>query len=179
MVDVIAAALLAPFSSYEQATRHLEETVERAGVKHLSYWYLRIIDGVPDDVVWVSTYDPAYMSHYMSTYTPMGDPVIEGVLEDGRVLDWNEWLYADGVSDKIYAVAKNYGLTRYGISIPFRSKIGGTVVFSVCIDCDEESWPTQRVVLAERFTPFAHEFDQRVQSLLLTGQKGQSVLAFE
>ncbi len=178
MADVIASALQAPFSSYEQATKHLEETVELAGVKHLSYWFLRITDGVPDDVVWVSTYDPSYMSYYMNTYTPMGDPVIEGLLEDSRVLDWSEWMGADGVSDKIYEVAKNYGLTKWGISIPFHADDHGTVVFSVCIDTTDEDWPSQRSVLAARFRPYAHEFHARMRPLLLTAQKGQTLVAY-
>jgi Autoinducer binding domain len=178
MVDVIAAAMQAPFTSYEQATKFLEETVERASVKHLSYWYLRMSDGVPDDVVWVSTYDPAYMSHYMATYTPLGDPVIEGVLEDNRVLDWSEWMNADGVSHKIYAVAKNYGLTKWGISIPFRVEDSGTVVFSVCIDSNDEEWTSARRVLVDRFRPFSHDFHNRMKPLLLTGQKGETMLAY-
>jgi hypothetical protein len=178
MVDLIAAALQAPFLSYEQATRFLEETAKLAGVRHLSYWFLRVTDGVPDDVVWVATYDPEYMSHYMANFTPMGDPVIEGSMEDGRILDWNEWLYADGVSDKIYAVAKRYGLTRHGVSIPFQSQLGGTVVFSVCIESSDTEWPNARRLLADRFMPFAHEFDSRMHSLLLTGQKGESVFTY-
>jgi hypothetical protein len=178
MVDVIAAAMQAPFVSYEQATKYLEEMVAVSNVKHLSYWYLRMTDGVPDDIVWVATYDPAYMSHYMATYTPLGDPVIEGVLEDNRVLDWSEWLKGDGVSHKIYAVAKNYGLTKWGISIPFRTEEGGTVVFSVCIDSNDEEWHSMRRVLVDRFRPFAHEFHGRMMPLLLTTHKGQTVLAY-
>jgi Autoinducer binding domain len=178
MVDVIAAALQTPFVSYEQATKFLEETVGRANVKHLSYWYLQMSDGVPDDVVWVATYDPAYMSHYMNTYTPMGDPVLEGGLEDDRILDWSEWIEGDGVSHKIYEVAKNYGLTRWGISIPFRVEEGGTVVFSVCIDSNDVNWPSERNVLAQRFRPYGREFHQRMKPLLLTGQKGETLLAY-
>ncbi len=179
MVDVIAAAMHAPFASYEQATKFLEDTVARADVKHLSYWYLRMSDGVPDDVVWVATYDPAYMSHYMSTYTPMGDPVIEGTIDEDRVIDWSEWINADGVSHKIYEVAKNYGLTRWGISIPFKSDDGGAVLFSVCIDCAEEDWTQMRSVLATRFRPFAHDFHARMRPLLLSQQKGQTLLTYE
>ncbi len=178
MVDIIAAAIQAPFSSYEQATKFLEETAVRSDVKHLSYWYLRIADGVPEDVVWVATYDPAYMSHYMSTYTPMGDPVLEGTLEEDRILDWSEWMKSDGVSQQIYNVAKNYGLTRWGISIPFQSDIGGTAVFSVCIDSNETDWPAMRNVLATRFRPFSLEFHNRMRPLLLTGQKGETLLAY-
>lgn len=178
MVDVIATALQAPFSSYEHATRFLEETVERADVKHLSYWYLSMTDGVPDDVVWVATYDPAYMSHYMKTYTPMGDPVIEGGLEDNRILDWSEWMKTDGVSQQIYDVAKNFGLTKWGISIPFTAEEGGTVVFSVCVDGNKEEWPVTRNVLAARYRPFAHEFHARMRPLLLTGHIGKSAIAY-
>jgi hypothetical protein len=178
MADVIASALQAPFSSYEQATKYLEETAVLAGVKHLSYWFLRMADGVPEDVVWVSTYDPAYMSYYMNTYTPMGDPVIEGSLEENRVLDWSEWMGADGVSDKLYEVAKNYGLTKWGISIPFHDDQHGTVVFSVCIDSSDAEWASQRSVLAARFRPYAHEFHNRMRPLLLTAQKGQTLVAY-
>jgi Autoinducer binding domain len=178
MADVIATAIQAPFASYEQATRFLEETVDRAGVKHLSYWYLRITDGVPDDVVWVATYDPAYMSHYMTTYTPMGDPVLEGTLEEDRVLDWSEWMKSDGVSQQIYSVAKNYGLTRWGISIPFHVDVGGTAVFSVCIDSNDDEWPSARSILAARFRSFAYEFHNRMRPLLLSGQKGETLIAY-
>jgi Autoinducer binding domain len=178
MVDFIAVAQQTPFRTYESATAHLEETARRAGVKHLSYWCLQFVDGIPDHVVWVSTYDPLYMSQYMAKFTPMGDPVLEMVMDDKVVIDWTEWLSHDGVSDDILSVAQSYGITKFGLSLPLASENGDKVIFSVNAESDDESWPSQRSIIAQRFRPFAQEFNIRMRPMIAARQKGVSVYSF-
>jgi hypothetical protein len=178
MVDLIAAAQLAPFRTYDDATRHLEDTVQRASVKHLSYWYLQFLDGIPEHVVWVSTYDPNYMSQYMKRFTPMGDPVLEMVMDDNVVIDWTEWYQNDGVSEEIWEVARAYDIPKYGLSFPLQSASGDKVVFSVNVECNDTDWPLQRSALAKRFRPFAGEFHQRVRPMIAAREMGNAVYSF-
>jgi Autoinducer binding domain len=166
MTDLIAVALHAPFRSFEEATQHLEDTAERAGVRHLSYWFLNFNREI-EDVVWVATYDPQYMSDYMQNYTPLGDPAIENLLDHDRIIDWAQWECSDDTCRTLHAMASRYGITRYGISIAFKTSGMGTAVFSVNVDCDEASWPRQRELLLERYQPFAHEFHERMKPLVL------------
>jgi hypothetical protein len=172
MTDMVAVANLAPFRTFEEATIFLEETVQRAGVRHLSYWSLQYVDGAPNHVVWVSTYDPGYMSLYMKKFTPLGDEVIGRVVDDHAVIDWVEWL---DVSQDIYAEAVNYGITKYGISLPIDSGGMDKVVFSVNIDCDDTNWNEQRGLLVKRFRGFAKEFNARMQVLVKTQELGASI----
>lgn len=172
MTDLLAAASLTPFRNFEQATKFLEDTVKRAGIKHLSYWYLQYVDGAPDHVVWVSTYDPAYMSRYMKKFTPLGDAVITSVVDDNAVIDWVEWLE---VSQDIYTEALNYGITKYGISLPINSGSADKIIFSVNIDCDDQSWGEQRALLVKRYRPFAREFNARMQSLIESNEIGEAI----
>jgi hypothetical protein len=178
MVDLIAVAEHKPFRAYEEATAHLEETARRGGVKHLSYWYLQFVDGVPDQVFWVSTYDPQYMSQYMAKFTPMGDPVLEMVMDDSVVVDWTEWLPTDGVSLDILAIAQSFGITEFGLSFPLKTGNGDKVVFSVNADSDKENWPAQRGIIAQRFRPFAQDFHARMRPMITVRQKGLSVYSF-
>jgi Autoinducer binding domain len=178
MVDFIAVAQQTPFRTYESATAHLEETARRSGVKHLSYWCLQFVDGIPDHVVWVSTYDPLYMSQYMAKFTPLGDPVLEMVMDDKVVIDWTEWLSHDGVSSDILSVAKTYGITEFGLSFPLASENGDKVIFSVNAESDNESWPSQRSIIAQRFRPFAQEFHIRMRPMIAARQMGESVYSF-
>lgn len=177
MADVIADASVAPFSNFEEATAHLEESARRADVKHLSYWYLQFFDGLPDQVIWVATYDPSYMSQYMSKFTPMGDPVMGRVMDESVTIDWTEWHLNDGVSDAIWDVAKSYNITKYGLSFPIRGAGEDKVIFSVNVESNDQLWPDQRGILAARFRPFAQAFNLRMKGLIASGQIGDSVFS--
>jgi Autoinducer binding domain len=175
MAELIADPKAAAFYSFEEAHTHLEQAAAHAGVKHLSYWYLQFLDGLPDQVVWVATYDPTYMSRYMSKFTPMGDPVMGRVMDESVTIDWNEWHLSDGVSESIWAVAKTYNITKYGLSFPIRGEGEDKIIFSVNVDSDDNVWREQRGILAARFRPFAHEFNARMKPLVASRQTGDSV----
>ena len=177
MADLIADPIAAPFSSFGEATAHLEDSAQRADVKHLSYWYLQFLDGLLDQVIWVATYDPAYMSQYMSKFTPMGDPVMGRVMDESVTIDWTEWHLNDGVSNAIWNVAKSYNITKYGLSFPIRGMGEDKVIFSVNVQSNDHLWPSQRGVLAARFRPFAHDFHLRMSGLIASGQMGNSVFS--
>ena len=164
------------FLTYEDATSFLVEEAAHQNVLHLSFWYLQFDGGLPDQVIWVSTYDPEYMSEYMQRFTPMGDPVI-GTVMDQHVVDWAEWLSADGVSEDILEAASKYGLTKYGISMPLPAPGSDKIIFSVCIDSNDIDWQFQRVELTKRLKPTALEFSARMRTLIAAGQKGASVYA--
>ncbi len=177
-MDHLAAETSVPlFSSYQEATDFLETSAKRAGVKHLSYWYLQFFDGLPDQVIWVATYDPDYMSQYMSKFTPMGDPVLGRVMDESVTIDWTEWFLNDGVSDAIWEVAKTHNITKYGLSFPIRGAGEDKVIFSVNVESSESLWPNQRANLALRFRPFAQEFNMRMKGLIASGQIGSSVFS--
>ena len=166
----------ASFMAFEDATQYLLDQAALQDVLHLSYWYLQFEAGLPDQVIWVSTYDPEYMSEYMQRFTPMGDPVIGTVMDD-RVVDWAEWLSADGVSEDILKYASKYGLTKYGISMPLPAPGDDKIIFSVCVDSNDVIWPSQRMELAKRLKPTALDFSARMTTLIAAGQKGASVYA--
>ena len=106
------------FASFEEATHYLELACARMKVNHLSYWLVHSIDGTPDQVSWIATYDPAYMSYYMQNYTPLGDPTFESAISENSVADWSEWLPNDSMTQDLLPAAMKYGITKYGISFP-------------------------------------------------------------
>lgn len=165
-----------PFLTFEDATKFLVEEAALQNVLHLSFWYLQFDGGLPDQVIWVSTYDPQYMSEYMQRFTPMGDPVI-GTVMDQRVVDWAEWLAADGVSEDIFKAASKYGLTKYGISMPLPAPGNDKIIFSVCINSNDIDWQFQRLELNKRLRRTALDFSARMRTLIAAGQKGTSVYA--
>jgi hypothetical protein len=162
------------FKTYEDATKFLLEQAASLHVLHLSYWYLQFEAGLPDQVIWVSTYDPEYMSEYMQRYTPMGDRVMMSVMDD-HVVDWAEWQSADTVLEEALKKSSKYALSKYGISMPLKAPGDDKVIFSVCVDSNDVIWPTQRVELARRFKPFALNFNARIAPLIAASQKGTSV----
>ena len=174
--QTLAPSTLAPFKSFEEATHYLLDEAHFLKVLHLSYWYLEFKGGLPDQVIWVSTYHPEYMSQYMQRFTPMGDPVMAQVMDD-RVIDWAEWQSADGVLEEALKTASKYGLTKYGISMPLPARGEDKIIFSVCVDSNDVVWPSQRGVLARRFKPFAMAFSARLMPLIAAGQRGTSVYA--
>ena len=98
------------FTSFEEATQYLEKMCRVLGVKHLSYWNISVVDGMPDQVTWISTYDPGYMAHYMGQYTPLGDPAFENSAERPNVIDWNETSATDDTIRKMQSQAARFGI---------------------------------------------------------------------
>lgn len=177
MANLLATVDRKPFLTFEEATGFLEETTKRSGVKHLSYWYLQFSDDLPDQVVWVATYDPNYMNQYMKNFTPLGDPVMDE-LRDGRIVDWTEWMAVDETLHHIHTEADKYDVPKYGISMHIPVGNQDKVVFSVCLESDDESWPEVRQTLVKRFKPFALEFHKRMAPMMHARQKGDAVYAF-
>ena len=154
------------FASFEEATRYLEQVCTRIGIHHLSYWLVSNVDGVPDQVTWISTYDPAYMSYYMMNYTPLGDPTFEISINENMTLDWDEAFNDDEVSKNLMPVAMKYGITRYGVSIPLKDGKFGDVLFSVNVKSNDEEWSLLKEDLVSKLRPFAHYFHQRAKPLI-------------
>ena len=154
------------FLSFDEANNYLESACSRMKVNHLSYWLVSTIDGIPDQVSWIATYDPAYMSYYMANYTPLGDPVFEKSIADNTIMDWGDWLPSDPVSRNLLAAAMKYGITKYGISIPLKDGAFGNVLFSVNVESSDAAWGELRSGLAAKFRPFAIYFHQRAKALI-------------
>ena len=163
-----------PFNSVQEATSFLIAYAKQEGVAHLSYWYLQYQEGTPDQVIWVATYDPAYMSLYMSKFTPLDDPVINSVMND-KYVDWAEWWDHDSLAQAVNPIVARYGITKYGLSMPLPAPGDDKIIFSLCTRSNDQEWPTLRGVLARRFLPFAQNFDARMRHLVDAGQHGDSV----
>jgi Autoinducer binding domain len=177
MTDLIAWALNAPFRSFEEANQLLVETAQRSDVKHLSYWFLNLDGDDRDDIVWLSTYDPAYMSSYMHDYTPMGDPDIGALLGKAEIIDWTDSIKSNPVARRMYKAAGKFGISKFGVSFAFKDAEMGTVIFSVNSNSNTRDWSKQKEILVERFEHFAHDFHDRMRPLLRLGQKDQSYLS--
>ena len=154
------------FASFEEATHYLEDACARMKVNHLSYWLVHSIDGTPDQVSWIATYDPAYMSYYMQNYTPLGDPTFESAISENSVADWSEWLPNDSMTQDLLPAAMKYGITKYGISFPLKDGDFGDVLFSVNVISTDEEWILLRGDLVAKFRPFALYFHGRARPLI-------------
>jgi len=151
------------FATFEEATHYLEDVCARLQVNHLSYWLVHSVDGTPDQVSWITTYDPAYMSFYMANYTPLGDSSFESAIAENQVLDWAE---DDSTKSDLLPTALKYGITKYGISVPLRDGDFGDVLFSVNVKSTDEEWGLQREDIVAKFRPFAVYFHGRAKPLI-------------
>jgi hypothetical protein len=154
------------FTSFEEATHYLEQVCVRMDVNHLGYTLVHLIDGTPDQVSWIATYDPAYMSHYLKNYGHFEDPTLDIAFADNSVVDWVALLPLDSMWQELLPVANRYGITKYGISFPLKDADFGNLLFSVNVKSNDEDWILLRERLAERFRPFAAYFHGRVKSLI-------------
>ncbi len=151
------------FASFEEATRYLESVCTRMNVNHLSYWLVSSVDGTPDQVTWISTYDPAWISFYMENYTPLGDTVFETAIVENTVIDWAD---NEPMTPILLPTAMKYGITKYGISIPVSDGKLGDVLFSVNVKSDDKSWVLVRGDLIAKIRPFVHYFHERARPLI-------------
>lgn len=155
-----------PFASFGEATQYLEQACERMDINHLAYALVHNIDGTPDQVTWIATYDPAYMSYYMEHHTQLGDPAFETAFANNSVMDWVEMSTRDSVSQELLAMSARYGITKYGISLPLKDGDFGNVLFSVNVKGNDKDWLLVREKLVERFRPFAAYFHGRIKPLI-------------
>jgi len=153
----------AAFVSFDEATQFLEKMCGIYGVRHLSYWSLSLAAGLPDEVTWIATYDPAYMSHYMRNYTPVGDPAFEST--EG-LIDWASSSASDSALGAIHRAAEKYGIARHGLSYAFREGADRTLMFSVNIECDDAQWPVEKERMLGVFRGLAHYFHSRARPLV-------------
>jgi hypothetical protein len=154
-----------PFSSFQEATERLERLCRELSVRHLSYWCVSDTDGSPDQVTWIATYDPAYMHHYMSNYTPLGDPAFAIASE---VVDWAEINAADKAAQAMQDQAARYGIASNGFSYHFRDEEGLHVMFSVNVDSAKADWPWRRNALLEPIKNLAHVIHQKAKPLVMS-----------
>jgi hypothetical protein len=161
-----AAESASSFASFSDATEFLEKSCRRFGVRHLSYWCVSLEDGLPDEVTWIATYDPAYMSLYMGRYTPVGDPAFEAANSGGSVIDWAEFSRDDATAQAMHAAAAKYGISKHGLSFPIKVGNSHLVLFSVNCDCDDANWPVEKARLLEFLGPFARYFHERVRHMV-------------
>ena len=154
------------FTSFEEATQYLERMCRVLGVKHISYWSLSVVDGMPDQVTWIATYDPGYMAHYMGQHTPLGDPAFEQALERSQVIDWTELNASDAIAEKIQSQAVRFGIARHGLSYPFRDGSSRHIMFSVNIECSDADWPREKSRVTAMFCGFARYFHERARPLV-------------
>ena len=154
------------FASFEEATHYLEQICARLEVNHLAYSLVHSTDGTPDQVLWIATYDPAYMSYYTEHYSHLGDPSVETAFASNKVLDWAEHLSSDTMWQELLPVANRYGVTKYGISIPLKDGDFGNVLFSVNVKSNDKDWTGMMDNLVRKFRPFAVHFHGRIKSLI-------------
>lgn len=156
-----------PIVSFEEATQYLERMCRVFRVKHFSYWSLSLVGGLPDQVTWIATYDPSYMSHYMNHYTPLGDPAFDGNgHQPAGVIDWTELNAMDDTARAIQEAAFRYGIARHGLSYHFKDGPDRNIMFSVNVDCPDRGWPEEKARIIGAFCGFAHHFHNRVRHMV-------------
>ncbi len=153
------------FYDFEEATRYLENLASDLDIQHLSYWLVTNIDGNPDDVVWISTYDPNYMNYYMTQYTPMGDPGFTAATGNGAPIDWTQWSDDDPVTKSLLQIGAKYGIGKFGVSLPYRDQFQNDILFSINVASSEATWPIDRLAIMSMFWPFVEAFNARVWPL--------------
>ena len=162
----LAAEPTGAFVSFEEATHYLEQVCARLEINHLAYSLVHSIDGTPDQISWIATYDPAYMSYYMEHYSHLGDPSVDTAFANNGIVDWAEWLSSDSMWRELFPTATRYGITKYGVSFPLKDGDFGNVLFSINVKSNDRDWIGVRDSLLQKFRPFAVYFHRRVKPLI-------------
>ena len=155
------------FASFEDATQYLEKMCRVFNVRHLSYWSVSMAEGLPDQVTWIATYDPAYMNHYMANHTPVGDPAFDSdAVATPGVIDWMDSSTKDPAIQSIYQAAVKFGIAKQGLSYHFRDGADRSIMFSVNVDCEDADWPAEKERIVGSFRNFAHYFHAHAKPLV-------------
>jgi hypothetical protein len=154
------------FVSFEDATQYLERMCRMYRVRHLSYWSLTLTDGMPDQVTWIATYDPSYMSHYMNNYTPLGDPAFQDGEMKAGVIDWSTLNENDSTALAIQQAAAKFGITKHGLSYLFNDGPDLNIMFSVNVDCFDNQWADEKARIVGGICGFAHYFHKRAKQMV-------------
>lgn len=156
----------APFRTYDEATEHLDRMCGRLAVRHLSYWQLTMQDGVPDDITWIATYDPAYMSQYMTDYTPLGDPAFDAAGSSVLAIDWADLSHGDATARDMHRRAERYGIGRHGLTFPLAARHDCKILFSVNVTCGDAEWPAEKARIIGPCLQAGRDFHGRMAFLI-------------
>jgi DNA-binding CsgD family transcriptional regulator len=162
----IFSASRKPFADKLESAEFLRTARDWFGVLHLSYWFLGTSSAVPDKMVWYSTYDEAYMAHYMRDFTPLKDKAFQVCFRRMTPLDWADLRRSEESVQAIHEVAERYGIGRHGISFPIREPGVGDAMFSVNFECPDRHWDEVRTLLVSDIHLFAHYFHLRMRDVL-------------
>lgn len=168
----IFSASRKPFTGKEELAECLRDARDWFGVLHLSYWFLGNSSAVPDRMIWYSTYDEAYMAHYMRDFTPLGDRAFTLCFRRMMPLDWAEARRAEESVNAIHELAESYGIGRHGLSFPIRDPGVGDAMFSVNFECPDRHWDEVRTLLVSDMHLFAHYFHLRMRGMVATQMAG-------
>lgn len=147
--------------SEEVGTDALKRIAGRFGLSNVSYLGINIPQ-VKQEVYIVTTYSPDWVHRYVSQGYVSIDPVIQVGLRGILPLDWKDVREANDTVKDFFGEAREFGLSRQGLSIPIRGVHGETAMFSLNSDRTDREWASDKRRLMRDFQILSHHFHTRV-----------------
>ncbi len=107
---------------------------------NITYYSPSIPTGEEDEVVLITTYPEAWVSHYFEREYEVVDPVLSAGSRSLLPVDWNGLSKLDGAAGKFFGEAREFGLGESGLTVPVRGVYGEQAMLSLNAECTANEW---------------------------------------
>ncbi|MDI5986447.1 LuxR family transcriptional regulator [Halomonas sp. M4R5S39] len=153
------------FKTIDEARSFLKSLTARDEVTNFAYLGIslpRESDNKPLDV---TTYSSEWARHYFNKRYHRIDPAIIQGLSGVLPFDWNSRPYTVRRLREFFSVAREFGVSRQGVSFPIRGAHGERAMFSVNSSLPSKDWECFKETHLGDLALFAYMFHLRILEL--------------
>ncbi|MGK6315610.1 LuxR family transcriptional regulator [Neorhizobium sp. DT-125] len=157
------------------ATAHdlLERATRLYNLRNIAYLGTSI-PGVTDHHPYLAvTYSKDWVEHYKRENYLDCDPVILDGFKRLLPLEWNEFEVSKPRLKKFFGEAAEFGVGRYGVTVPIRGQHGERALFTITSDVPAAEWAAMRRIYMRDFQVLAAHIHEMI--LRLEGVKPKAV----
>jgi DNA-binding CsgD family transcriptional regulator len=136
----------------------LRTIADRYGLTNAAYLAINIPTLTEQQAYGVTTYNPDWVSRYVSENYIRLDPVVKHGMMGLLPLDWGSLRGKHRRIDRFFDEAGEYGVGKQGLSFPIRGAHGETALFSVNSNESSLEWGKRKRALLRDMQIFAYHF---------------------
>lgn len=135
------------------------------------------VNSITGSVHGYATYPDAWKTHYMARNMHLIDPTLHKAALSIAPVDWQRF-DRDHKFKSVFSVAKDFGISPRGLTVPIRGPYGDRGLLSVTRSCSQDEWEKlKRHIMGDLQTAAVHLHDSVMRSGALMKAIGYSALS--
>ncbi|PMR70429.1 LuxR family transcriptional regulator [Halomonas heilongjiangensis] len=167
------------FKALDEARSFLKSLTSRDEVTNFAYLGVSLPGEGANKPLDVTTYSSEWARYYFNKRYHRIDPAIIQGLSGILPFDWNSQPYTARKLKEFFSVAREFGVSRQGVSFPIRGAHGERAMFSVNSSLPSKDWECFKATHLGDLALFAYMFHLRILEVRGIAQVAPSVTLSE